>query len=1206
MVSILKKAFRKLRAVLSPLPLLLLILLLGFVAVQFFAPMLTYRSYAPFADEAVRRGTAFALLIGALGVALWMLAAFLRRRRRDAAEEGAREPTPEEVALANLDRNFTLATGLVRERWQGTGNHLYGMPWYLLLGFSGAGKTSLVDNAGLRFPIEHPMNAAMKTLAGRGSDAVTWRVANEAVILDIDGNLLNGDDPVNAALWSRLLKRILGHRGRLPLNGIVLVIDFAEFAGMNADERATLAGTIRDKMQEVVDRLGIQPTVYLTFTKIDLIAGFLEFFENLTPTERETLFGLHFEQAATAQGEWFAEFEKEYAKLVARLHEKSLLRMRDLRDTRSKREAYLFARQMAGLFTGLRAFLEDALGPDRYSSPPLMRGIYFTSVRQENVPGNVFMDAVARRYLVSEPAYPAHGGVSKPFFSTGLLTRAVFPEAGIAAPNRRVETRRRRTVLSTAAAWAVLCLGGGLYWYVQHDRNLARAAVVLDRSEAFVAAHGALEAPDAVALLEPLNAIREATDAFLDYDSVSELGAALRLYQGKTVGPIADGAYLTTLHETFGPALGRTVEARMRVACPGSEAELDLLSIYLMLASPENRNDAAIDGYFVKRWQEQLTGDAVRQRQLREHLDYLLDRSRRAMEKGEAEKVFALDADAALIRAARANMRNLPAYERLYRGLETAAARLMPNPVDLSAAVGPSFDVVYVAEARAARAPLRPGGADADDSCIEDSPSAARDDPMEIERFFTRRQYKEYFVERSRDLSLRANEDLWVLGELSSTEYSPADIDRTRDELRKLYGAEYVATWREALNSLRIVPFDTLARAVEVLDALSGSNRPMQRLVDAVADQTILYGPLPEGAEPPQGEMAEYRETGFAIQRAFASIHRLREENGSDAEPNLEEIRAALFAVLEYVRNISDSSAESKAALRAAVKRTELGDDPLYVLQRIASGAPPPFDQHLRDIVDRTWRAIMRQALTELESEWQEKVYGAFWLELNDAYPFDPDSPTDAPVEDFKAFFRPDGVLDTFLRKDLGPFINEDTGELRVIEGLTLDVDPAFVQNIRDGRAITRSFFAPGGTLAIEYEVTPMIMSGALAGSSMNVEGQIVQYTGGPTRPSTIVWPNAVQAVGASRLTLAPRARGQGLDVFARTGPWSWLRLYDAGEKANFTNNTVEVTYADRQNRRMTYRYRARSSVNPFFNSPLRGFSLPQRLSRKKETETDG
>jgi len=37
----------------------------------------------------------------------------------------------------------------------------------------------------------------------------------------------------------------------------------------------------------------------------------------------------------------------------------------------------------------------------------------------------------------------------------------------------------------------------------------------------------------------------------------------------------------------------------------------------------------------------------------------------------------------------------------------------------------------------------------------------------------------------------------------------------------------------------------------------------------------------------------------------------------------------------------------------------------------------------LRDIADQTWKVIMARALRDLESKWQEDVYGAFWRGLS-------------------------------------------------------------------------------------------------------------------------------------------------------------------------------------------------------------------------------
>ena len=47
-------------------------------------------------------------------------------------------------------------------------------------------------------------------------------------------------------------------------------------------------------MRELHDELGVRLPVYVLFTKADLIAGFVEFFDNLGKEEREQVWGVTF------------------------------------------------------------------------------------------------------------------------------------------------------------------------------------------------------------------------------------------------------------------------------------------------------------------------------------------------------------------------------------------------------------------------------------------------------------------------------------------------------------------------------------------------------------------------------------------------------------------------------------------------------------------------------------------------------------------------------------------------------------------------------------------------------------------------------------------------------------------------------------------------------------------------------------------------
>ena len=51
---------------------------------------------------------------------------------------------------------------------------------------------------------------------------------------------------------------------------------------------------IRQRMRELHDELGVRLPVYVLFTKADLIAGFVEFFDDLGKEEREQVWGMTF------------------------------------------------------------------------------------------------------------------------------------------------------------------------------------------------------------------------------------------------------------------------------------------------------------------------------------------------------------------------------------------------------------------------------------------------------------------------------------------------------------------------------------------------------------------------------------------------------------------------------------------------------------------------------------------------------------------------------------------------------------------------------------------------------------------------------------------------------------------------------------------------------------------------------------------------
>jgi type VI secretion system protein ImpL len=1157
--------------------------------------ILVVKGIAPFGNPEVRLWTSVTLLGVGCCLLLWVLGRMVLGWFRFRAAK-RRPRTVEDDELAAMDKVFERATWVIRKRWSQRGRGLYGLPWFLVLGRSGAGKTSLIENADLRFPIDHEIRAEIASLSeSEAAGFANWRVAgNEAVLLDIAGTRFIAHekrDRLETVLWDRFLANLVRHRPRRPLNGVVLVIDLAEFAGFSAAERDAYAFQVRRTVNDLVERLATRLTVTIAFTKIDQLAGFADFFAALTAQDREALFGFHFLHEGRHTPDWPQQFTSQFSEFASGLHKRLARRLSDLHNGRTRREAFTFSRTLLGLQSPLSSFLEGALSPDKFSTPPLVRGIYFVSTRQENAPRNVFLEAVGQRYDLPEPLYGTSQGASHPYFSTRLFKTAIFPEAGLAGMNQRAESRYRRRALATLAASLTAIVSGWVYWAGEYRSNLAMANNVLSETQSFARlVQDARNDPTGRQLLTPLNAIQSATLEFADFRGISPLVAKFSLYQGGRIGPIADAAYRQIVSEQFAPVLVRGVGEKLRSVCPkGSDAELDYLRVYRMLGDLDGRDPRVIDKYFRDLWQSKFEADAVAQAELQAHLTYMLS---------IVPEAYAIDDN--LVRQAQSDLSSLSAYQRVYASLRALAERQLPNPVDLQTSVGTNFAVVY-AKNEAVWVTASASSATRAD-CAPDGQDRFTHPPLLVPRLFTREGFLEFFAPQNAQVARVSAGDLWVLGQLEDTQYSEDDYARIQENLRDIYADDYVRTWRRALNDLRPRDFADIRDATEVLKVLSSPNNPMRRIAEIVSENAQIYEPeaqMLDGTEMVQTELPfdPDRAAALRIYGGFDAIDRMTKPQQEGAKSNMDQIEEALAALHEYVKSVRDAPDPRAKALELAIKRAELtGEDPIFLLNRIAERTPAPFDAQLRHVASEAWRVIMVEATEELNRKWHDEIYGDFQRLIAGRYPFRRSSELDLPVEDFTEFFRPGGILETFYKDELLIFVDETSGEPRLIDGQSLAVDADFAARLRQAIEITRTFFDEAGELSVEFSVTTGSMSANISRAVLNVEGQVVVSSHGPSQPITIVWPNVLDGPRASRIDISPLA-GTGNPISQQyDGPWSWLRLYDNASKSNLSNNSVDISFSNGNDQSVTFRLRPESRVNPFFNSPLSDFELPSHL----------
>jgi type VI secretion system protein ImpL len=221
-------------------------------------------------------------------------------------------------------------------------------------------------------------------------------VTDEAVLLDTAGRYTTQDSDriADGEGWSQFLQLLKRHRRRRPINGSsslppdLLTRSPAEF---DADLMA-----IRQRAAELNRGLGIDLPVYLLVTKVDLIAGFREYFDDLDAAGRRQVWGTTLALDDSRSGRALRTLPAEFDALVERLNAGINQRLRDERDPRRRSLLYGFPQQFAALKTRLLELVDGTFRGSEQDRRLFLRGVYLTSGTQEGTPIDRLLGSLGR------------------------------------------------------------------------------------------------------------------------------------------------------------------------------------------------------------------------------------------------------------------------------------------------------------------------------------------------------------------------------------------------------------------------------------------------------------------------------------------------------------------------------------------------------------------------------------------------------------------------------------------------------------------------------------------------------------------------------------------------------------------------------------------------------------------------------------------
>ncbi len=408
------------------------------------------------------------LLLVVLGL-YWFLLKRMRSRKTGALHERVLaslisrvSPGDPEVAakVDQLRRRFK--DGILT--FHRAGKNLYGLPWYLLLGESGAGKTEAIRHCGITFPAG--LNDKYQGIGGTVN--MDWWFTNHGVLLDTAGRLVEQAQAMRDNEWKEFLSLLRRYRPRCPINGAFLAVPADMLLMKTPEEIEKKGAAIARQFDTIRQTLDVRFPVYILVTKSDKIFGFREFFSCWNQDHQvNQMLGWSNPQPwdepfkPQCTGEYLSEVQRQL--IEQRLH---LLRGNqdaeaDDGDRPSMEAAYAFPQSFADIVPRLAIYLQQIFAADeQWRKPLFVRGIYFTSSMQEGAAMD--RDLAAFLGIPAEQLPENIWRQDKALFLRDLFLKKAFREKGLVtdATDARRLWMRRKIVVAAALLVCIPVLAG--------------------------------------------------------------------------------------------------------------------------------------------------------------------------------------------------------------------------------------------------------------------------------------------------------------------------------------------------------------------------------------------------------------------------------------------------------------------------------------------------------------------------------------------------------------------------------------------------------------------------------------------------------------------------------------------------------------------------------------------------------------------------
>ncbi|HEK1094938.1 TPA: type VI secretion system membrane subunit TssM [Proteus mirabilis] len=1180
--------------------------------IWFIGPFISIGGYRPL-ETPMNRSIAI-IVIWAIWLLIKLIAIAWRARFSPKKSE-TEEPLPERSNDdAQLVERFEEATRLLKKAyankkrarflpnwfWYFNKQYVYQLPWYVLLGAPGSGKTTALVNSGIHFPlVDRFGKTTLQNIAStRNCD---WWFAEDAVLLDTSGHYTIQKDHSNSKTheWKSFLGLLKKYRPRQPINGVVITINLADLINRTPEECLEQARAEHKCLVELRESLKIDFPVYVMITKVDLLRGFSAHFEQYNETQRDQIWGFTFNREETKKADFslISAYEQNFEQLLQRLNKGLADTMLNEENPHKCGDIYLFPQAFSRLRNVLGNYLNALFATSNFEKAFIPRGIYFTSGAQHQLPVMQTEDSLCATSSENEGDKKGadednalqNTSKNKSYFLKHVLEKVIFRESALATNNRWW------VYCSTTLHWigylslAVIFFTCALFLYSSYSNNKTYLNEVNNHIPAIERQSQGMELynDQNIFLLIPyLDSLKSLAESKRFSLSTPPITYRLGLYRGDQVETASNALYQKALKNILLPYVAWQITAILQNDM-GSDPDFsfEALKAYRMLYEPEY-----YDGKFLRAWlifnlQRTSTPSTSKSawRALDNHLAALLD---------EQVQTSPYLRDDQLKRSAQQRLNQTPISVRIYGRLKRILLKEVSlKPLSLTDLAGTQAELVFQSKSGNFSSEGIPG-------------------------LYTPKGYWLAFNKRIDDITQTLlNEDGWVL-EINESALSKENRKDLQKTIRLLYMQDFISVWDGFLNDIELKNISSLKERISTARIISAENSPMRNFLINVVKNVRL---TEEIERKDNGITLSNTEKNTADPQPFLNSLFSNQQPGDDDESNSGDISSQpeqvvlkhYAPIIELTKSGGEKESEGIAFdsvlkqantlynyLLAVQTASSSGMQPpsgeiILSLQADAGRLPQPFKNMILSLANGASRDSQVKELEVLQKNVEFEVRNFCRQAIEGRYPLVRDADKEITSQDFAQMFAPNtGIMDSFFYKNLNGKVDTSRSSWRFYPGVdgskSLFGKSNILRSFQQARVIRDTWFSgqsqkPYYTLAIR----PISMDADILNIMLDLDGQVFRYSHGPLVPLIVSWPGPKNT---NQIILQLNLANGKTATLMTSGDWALHRLIDKATISTHNSSLAQTATFNIEGHRVVMEFTPNSVRNPF--QPV-SFSCP-------------